>query len=826
MDGIKRRQAALFLMLSVLFAAVFSLQARAEERTVVRVGYPIQAGFTMKSEDGSYSGYTYDYLEELSQYTGWDYEFVEMDGDENEVLGKLLTMLEEGEIDLLGGMSYSEALAERYTYSGSSYGTTYLSLVVLDQNTAITSANYTEQRPLRTAVVGIGGSQGKKLKAYAESVGMELEMVDCESQQEQEELLNSHQVDAILRTDVAVPEYCRAIARFSPMPFYLASSKDNYDLMRQLNAGMMAILDAEPNLTTHLHQTYFRRSSSHVIYTDAERNYMDTAGVLKVAVFDGKAPIQSRDVKTGEAYGIARGVFDYISEETGLRFDFICAFDSDEYQRLLMENEVDLAIAVPFNSQVAKQFQMVNSLPYLTTSQLLIFRRGVDPSRLEGLTFAQFDSYGNPDTGAGKVLLCRSAEEAMEAVEEGRADYCYINNLSFQYCMNKRRFPNVSVVARTDVEDQEICIGIMDSGQVTLNGLLNKVIANLPPSKMQTIQYNSSISQAGFSFRDYMRDNPYQVVGAVGLVLLALLGGLFAHFRSKYKMTQKMALENERYRQLAEVVGECVYEYDYQSDHIILSQEGAKNLGLLEEVPSLSAFVREKSREWGIEEESTLYHWISEKKDGTKDVHLFSAADPRRWYRVSSKVIRDARGVPVYSIGRIWDVQAERDEREYLRERAQHDGLTGIYNAATIRELIDSALREQKEGGAFFIIDVDRFKEINDQFGHSVGDQVLIQIGRSLSRVFEDCGLYGRLGGDEFVAFARNCKDVQEAGRLAEVFRTELNQVTAIKDWDGITVSMGIALWDGSCSFESLYQKADALLYEVKRGGRDGFRCG
>lgn len=118
------------LLLAVLLLAVWAggaaLGAGSRElpksgRTV-RVGYPIQKGITDVDEDGEYMGYTYEYLEEVAQYTGWDYEFVRVQGDQNESLLTLLEMLSGGEIDLLGGMVYTEQMGELYDYASHSYG--------------------------------------------------------------------------------------------------------------------------------------------------------------------------------------------------------------------------------------------------------------------------------------------------------------------------------------------------------------------------------------------------------------------------------------------------------------------------------------------------------------------------------------------------------------------------------------------------------------------------------------------------------------------------------------------------------------------------------
>ena len=106
----------------LLFMEAPAANAMAKGTRTVRVAFPIQTGLTQLDEYGNYSGYTYEYLEEIAQYTGWNYEFVEVSGDPNESLLTLMDMLEKGEIDLMGGMLYSEELGQQYDYASYSYG--------------------------------------------------------------------------------------------------------------------------------------------------------------------------------------------------------------------------------------------------------------------------------------------------------------------------------------------------------------------------------------------------------------------------------------------------------------------------------------------------------------------------------------------------------------------------------------------------------------------------------------------------------------------------------------------------------------------------------
>ena len=151
--------------LGILFVAGLCLglscapQALASSARTIRVGFPLQKGLAEIDDAGDYSGYTYEYLQEIAQYTGWEYEFVQVPGSIDESLTEMLRMLQAGEIDLLGAMVYSDALAQEYDYPGSSYGMAYSVLWALEENTKINESNYRTLDPLRIAVLDMANSR-------------------------------------------------------------------------------------------------------------------------------------------------------------------------------------------------------------------------------------------------------------------------------------------------------------------------------------------------------------------------------------------------------------------------------------------------------------------------------------------------------------------------------------------------------------------------------------------------------------------------------------------------------------------------------------------
>ena len=155
-----------------------------------------------------------------------------------------------------------------------------------------------------------------------------------------------------------------------------------------------------------------------------------------------------------------------------------------------------------------------------------------------------------------------------------------------------------------------------------------------------------------------------------------------------------------------------------------------------------------------------------------------------------------------------------------LRHRASHDLLTGLMNHTYAREYIQQRIKSRPDGNfALVIFDLDHFKQANDNYGHSFGDQVLQYVADKLSRSIRGEDVAARVGGDEFLIFLEYKTDLEAA--IQRIFRTLTGEFNGFP----ISLSMGIATTeDGENEYDALFHRADQALYAVKRGGRGHYR--
>jgi len=174
----------------------------------------------------------------------------------------------------------------------------------------------------------------------------------------------------------------------------------------------------------------------------------------------------------------------------------------------------------------------------------------------------------------------------------------------------------------------------------------------------------------------------------------------------------------------------------------------------------------------------------------------------------------------------------ERERIDELARQAFHDPLTGLPNRALFDDRLAHALarlRRQHQSVAVMLLDLDGFKVVNDSFGHSAGDQLLIAVGHRLQACLRPADTIARLGGDEFTILREDITHLREATRVAERIEDALRTPFVLDgDHTSITVSIGIALnTEGHAEPEDLVRDADTAMYKAKRAGKaryEGFQ--
>ena len=202
---------------------------------------------------------------------------------------------------------------------------------------------------------------------------------------------------------------------------------------------------------------------------------------------------------------------------------------------------------------------------------------------------------------------------------------------------------------------------------------------------------------------------------------------------------------------------------------------------------------------------------------------LANAEGREQWFHMRF-IIHFEKEWPKDAIVLLRNTDSAHRHEEALRQKAERDALTGLFNKGHARELIDEALAVPDTTKALLVLDMDGFKKVNDNLGHLFGDAVISDMALSLAEVFSPEDILGRVGGDEFVVLMRNVHDREAVIARCEKLRDMLRRSFEYAKGQMLNVSgsVGIALApEYGDSFETLFNCADKALYEAKRRGRD-----
>ncbi|UGV28042.1 bifunctional diguanylate cyclase/phosphodiesterase [Rhodopseudomonas boonkerdii] len=204
--------------------------------------------------------------------------------------------------------------------------------------------------------------------------------------------------------------------------------------------------------------------------------------------------------------------------------------------------------------------------------------------------------------------------------------------------------------------------------------------------------------------------------------------------------------------------------------------------------------------------------------------------------------LRAGRGLPVpveliqrqidfagrpHQVIAVRDLRARKEAEQHIRFLAHHDALTGLSNRSYFNDRVDAEIANMQPGRkhAILCLDLDRFKEVNDLFGHAAGDNVLQTVAAHVGSLLDDGQVMARLGGDEFAILMPNIRHNAAAEKMAQRVLEILRERDDASELGSVSSSIGIALYpDDADDRESVLAHADTALYRAKSDGRATYR--
>jgi diguanylate cyclase (GGDEF)-like protein/PAS domain S-box-containing protein len=298
----------------------------------------------------------------------------------------------------------------------------------------------------------------------------------------------------------------------------------------------------------------------------------------------------------------------------------------------------------------------------------------------------------------------------------------------------------------------------------------------------------------------------------------------------------------KRFRMIFERAGIGIFLLDHQGG-LLLANNSFKNLtGTIchpDSADCMGNCIRHLFKD-GEAVEKMLQDVVTLSTASSADLQLNTRDGDERWVHCLFTRVLDETGEALLGEtimqGIVNDITDRKKREQLITYQAQHDPLTHLYNRRSMEEKLTATLQKTATGDnreendfcvTLFLIDLDKFKPINDTYGHDAGDLVLIEVAQRLTSCLRQADIVARLGGDEFLAATIGKYLPEGTHRVAEKLLQTLSKEIAIPG--GVTVSIGasigisISILHGT-DLEELISKADRAMYQIKVAGRNGYR--
>jgi diguanylate cyclase (GGDEF)-like protein/PAS domain S-box-containing protein len=304
---------------------------------------------------------------------------------------------------------------------------------------------------------------------------------------------------------------------------------------------------------------------------------------------------------------------------------------------------------------------------------------------------------------------------------------------------------------------------------------------------------------------------------------------ILIEIESRKKQQEELRLLLERYQVVANQITDIVFEWDLVKDELVFSTNWSEKFGY---DPIPISLLRDNTVPENIhlDDVDAFMQLIKNINEGSPhidtEIRIRNKYNKYIWVRIRFTLLYDQNKTPIRAIGILIDIDDEKKQKENLMDQAQKDALTGLFNKSAINRLVSEAMEHDGHDGiqALFIIDVDNFKQVNDTYGHLVGDRLLSDVAMALKSKTRATDLIGRVGGDEFLIYFSHIASVDGIKKRAQVLIDSMHDISLNASDEALTVSIGIAIFNrNTVDYLSLYQHADEALYDQKSKGRDGY---
>ena len=524
MRSLTRKSVCALLSLLLLLSAVLPVKAAAETAPVkvVRVG-SFEDTFNYCNEKGARKGYGYELLQTLSGYTGWQFEYVTCDWSD------CFEKLENGEIDIMGGISYTEDRAEEMLFSDEPMGEEKYYLYADLSRADISASNFKTLNGKKVGVL-MGTEPEVMLTEWEEKYGLKTQHVNISNNEDVKQKLANHEIDCFVSLEESLWAELgiSTITRVGKSSIYYVLNKDRPDLKEELDNAMHALDEEAPFYTADLCKKYFSLDYKPIL-TGEEKAWLRKHGAIRMGFLTSDRGVSTYDPATGEITGTITDYIQFAADCLGnqeLEFQLVGYDDKEAELNALKSGEIDMIFHFDQSPNLAEEYRVARTNTTWTANMMVVtnqqlftenkVNRVAVPQNKISLT--RYIAFYYPQW---EIVDCDTQEDAIKLVKDGQAD-CFVTGISSEGNYSKK-YGFYSVPLPNPANS---CFAV-NSGNRSLLSILNKTIKAMPANMLTSslAMHKSSLRKVTLS--EFIKDNFVMVllVGsiAVAVILLTIL---------------------------------------------------------------------------------------------------------------------------------------------------------------------------------------------------------------------------------------------------------------------------------------------------------------